>query len=53
MDEAVEKLKAIGIEVIGVVCHVSNGQQRKNLINQTIEVRNLVVPSLLSHKRPD
>lgn len=37
VDEAVEKLKAIGIEVIGVVCHVSNGQQRKNLINQTIE----------------
>lgn len=37
VDEAVEKLKARGIEVIGVVCHVSNGQQRKNLINQTIE----------------
>lgn len=53
MDEAVVKLKARGIEVIGVVCHVSNGQQRKNLINQTIEVRNLVVPFLLSHKLPD
>ncbi|KAH9798077.1 hypothetical protein WN944_012611 [Citrus x changshan-huyou] len=37
VDEAVVKLKARGIEVIGVVCHVSNGQQRKNLINQTIE----------------
>ncbi|KAH9749743.1 Short-chain dehydrogenase/reductase SDRA [Citrus sinensis] len=37
VDEAVVKLKARGIEVIGVVCHVSNGQQRKYLINQTIE----------------
>lgn len=37
VDEAVVKLKARGIEVIGVVCHVSNGQHRKNLINQTIE----------------
>lgn len=37
VDEAVVKLKARGIEVIGVVCHVSDGQQRKNLINQTIE----------------
>jgi len=36
VDEAVEKLKARGIEVLGVVCHVSNAQQRKNLIDKTI-----------------
>ncbi|XP_024046828.1 LOW QUALITY PROTEIN: short-chain dehydrogenase/reductase SDRA [Citrus clementina] len=41
VDETVVKLKARGSELIGVVCHVSNGQQRKNLINQTIEMRNL------------
>lgn len=39
VDEAVEKLKAKGIEVLGVVCHVSNAQQRKNLIAKTVEVR--------------
>lgn len=38
MDEAVGKLKANGIQVLGVVCHVSNAQQRKNLINKTVEV---------------
>ncbi|KAK6932799.1 hypothetical protein RJ641_002423 [Dillenia turbinata] len=37
VDEAVAKLKAKGIEVFGVVCHVSNAQQRKNLIEKTIE----------------
>ncbi|XP_022714433.1 tropinone reductase-like 3 [Durio zibethinus] len=37
VDEAVEKLKAKGIQVLGVVCHVSDAQQRKNLINKTIE----------------
>ncbi|GLT46703.1 hypothetical protein SLA2020_204440 [Shorea laevis] len=37
VDEAVEKLKANGIEVLGVVCHVSNAQQRKTLISKTIE----------------
>ncbi|KAL4309520.1 hypothetical protein GQ457_01G011590 [Hibiscus cannabinus] len=37
VDEAVEKLKAKGIQALGVVCHVSNAQQRKNLINKTIE----------------
>ena len=40
--EAVEKLKAQGIEVLGVVCHVSNEQQRKNLIDKTVQVRNEV-----------
>ena len=42
VDEAVEKLKAQGIEVLGVVCHVSNEQQRKNLIDKTVQVRNEV-----------
>nr|XP_027089449.1 tropinone reductase-like 3 [Coffea arabica] len=37
VDEAVEKLKARGIEVYGLVCHVSNLQQRKNLIDKTIQ----------------
>lgn len=37
VDEAVGKLKANGIQVLGVVCHVSNAQQRKNLINKTVE----------------
>ncbi|KAL0012207.1 hypothetical protein SO802_007315 [Lithocarpus litseifolius] len=37
VDEAVEKLKAQRIEVLGVVCHVSNEQQRKNLIDKTVQ----------------
>lgn len=42
VDEAVEKLKSQGIDVLGVVCHVSNAQQRKILIDKTIQVRNEV-----------
>ncbi|XP_059624569.1 tropinone reductase-like 3 [Cornus florida] len=37
VDEAVQTLKAKGIEVLGVVCHVSNAQQRKNLIDKTVQ----------------
>ncbi|KAK1381919.1 tropinone reductase-like 3 [Heracleum sosnowskyi] len=37
VDEAVEKLKAKGIDVLGFVCHVSNAQQRKNLIDKTVQ----------------
>ncbi|XP_043691338.1 tropinone reductase-like 3 isoform X1 [Telopea speciosissima] len=37
VDEAAEKLRARGIEVLGVVCHVSNAQHRKLLIDQTIQ----------------
>ncbi|CDO98111.1 unnamed protein product [Coffea canephora] len=37
VDKAVEKLKARGIEVYGLVCHVSNLQLRKNLIDKTIQ----------------
>ncbi|XWS15514.1 hypothetical protein CRYUN_Cryun34aG0006800 [Craigia yunnanensis] len=37
VDEAVEKLKNKGIQVLGVVCHVSNAQQRKVLIKKTVE----------------
>ncbi|KAJ6893185.1 tropinone reductase-like 3 [Populus alba x Populus x berolinensis] len=37
VDEAVEKLKAKGIKVVGVICHVSNAQQRKNLIETTVQ----------------
>ncbi|XP_021766806.1 tropinone reductase-like 3 [Chenopodium quinoa] len=37
VDEAVEKLKGKGIDVFGVACHVSNVQQRKNLIDETIK----------------
>ena len=38
VDEAVEKLKNKGIQVLRVVCHVSNAQQRKVLIKKTVEV---------------
>lgn len=37
VDEAVEKLRLSGIQVLGVVCHVSNPQHRKNLIDMTIQ----------------
>ncbi|KAL9273803.1 Tropinone reductase-like 3-like protein, partial [Drosera capensis] len=37
VDEAVEKLRRKGIEVLGVVCHVSNRQQRRNLIDGTVK----------------
>lgn len=49
VDEAVESLGARGIEVLGVVCHVSNAQQRKNLIDKTLQVR-LKVLSFISYK---
>ncbi|KAK3432150.1 tropinone reductase-like 3 [Eucalyptus grandis] len=37
VDEAAEKLRAKGIEVLGLVCHVSNAQQRKSLIDKTVQ----------------
>ncbi|KAG8646783.1 tropinone reductase-like 3 isoform X2 [Manihot esculenta] len=37
VDEAVEKLKAQGIQVFGVVCHVANAEKRKNLIQKTVQ----------------
>ncbi|RDX99347.1 hypothetical protein CR513_17603 [Mucuna pruriens] len=37
VDEAADKLRAKGIEVLAVVCHVSNAQQRKNLIDKTLQ----------------
>ncbi|XP_055801584.1 tropinone reductase-like 3 isoform X3 [Solanum dulcamara] len=37
VDEAVKKLRDGGIDVLGLVCHVSNAQQRKNLIDKTIQ----------------
>lgn len=37
VDAAAEKLRAKGIEVLGVVCHVSNAQQRKDLIDKTVQ----------------
>ncbi|XP_073274329.1 tropinone reductase-like 3 isoform X1 [Primulina huaijiensis] len=37
VDEAVEKLKGEGIETLGLACHVSNAQQRKDLIEKTIQ----------------
>ena len=33
-----EQLRAKGIQVLGVVCHVSSAQQRKNLIDKTVQV---------------
>lgn len=38
VDEAVAVLRSEGIDVIGVVCHVSNEKQRSNLIQQTVQV---------------
>lgn len=38
VDEAVEKLRSKGIEVIGAVCHVSNPQHRKDLVEKTVQV---------------
>ncbi|KAL8171107.1 hypothetical protein V2J09_022911, partial [Rumex salicifolius] len=40
VDEAVESLRAKGIEAMGVACHVCDAQQRKNLIQQTLQVCN-------------
>ncbi|KAI3711176.1 hypothetical protein L2E82_41063 [Cichorium intybus] len=37
VDEAVKRLQTQGIEALGLVCHVSNSQQRKNLIEQTLQ----------------
>ncbi|KAK7348394.1 hypothetical protein VNO80_22949 [Phaseolus coccineus] len=37
VDAAAEKLRTKGIEVLGVVCHVSNPQQRKDLIDKTLQ----------------
>lgn len=37
VDEAVGKLKARGIDVLGLVCHVSNAGHRKNLVDQTVQ----------------
>ena len=38
VEEAAEKLRAKGIEVLTLVCHVSNNQQRKDLIQKTAQV---------------
>lgn len=37
VDAAVENLRSKGLEVFGVVCHVSNQQQRKQLIETTVQ----------------
>ncbi|WOK95103.1 hypothetical protein Cni_G03810 [Canna indica] len=37
VDDAVEKLRSKGLDVIGVVCHVSNPQHRKDLVEKTIQ----------------
>jgi hypothetical protein len=42
VDVAAEKLRAKGIDVFAVVCHVSNAQQRKDLIDKTVQV-NLII----------
>jgi len=38
VDEAVEGLRAKGITVVGTLCHVSDAQQRKNLIETAVKV---------------
>lgn len=47
VDEAVQKLHDRGIEVFGVVCHVSNAQQRKNLVDKTVQVCHLCILTLV------
>jgi dehydrogenase/reductase SDR family protein 4 len=37
VDEAVEGLKAKGITAVGAVCHVSDAQQRKHLIDTSVK----------------
>ncbi|KAL2341347.1 hypothetical protein Fmac_009287 [Flemingia macrophylla] len=37
VDKAADKLSAKGIELLAVVCHVSNAAQRKNLVDKTLE----------------
>ncbi|MED6118617.1 hypothetical protein PIB30_034758 [Stylosanthes scabra] len=37
VDAAAEKLRAKGIEVLALVCHVSDAQQRKRMIDKTVE----------------
>ncbi|CAN6867825.1 unnamed protein product [Brassica oleracea] len=37
VEEAVEKLKAKGIDAYGIVCHVSNAQHRRNLVEKTVQ----------------
>ncbi|KAG6556468.1 hypothetical protein Mapa_002413 [Marchantia paleacea] len=37
VDDAVAQLRAKGIDVIGVACHVNNADQRKNLIKTTVD----------------
>jgi hypothetical protein len=39
VDEAVAKLKAEGLDVFGLACHVSLADQRANLIKSTVNVR--------------
>lgn len=36
VEEAVEKLRAKGIDVLGVACHVSSREQRRDLIQKTV-----------------
>ncbi|QHO23617.1 Tropinone reductase-like [Arachis hypogaea] len=43
VEEAAEKLRAKGIEVLTLVCHVSNNQQRKDLIQKTAQCGNIDV----------
>lgn len=39
VNEAVEGLRAKGITAVGAVCHVSDAQQRKSLIETAVKVR--------------
>ncbi|KAL4565401.1 hypothetical protein LXL04_029495 [Taraxacum kok-saghyz] len=36
-NNSITECKAQGIKALGLVCHVSNEQQRKNLIQQTVQ----------------
>ncbi|XLR48779.1 hypothetical protein S83_033439, partial [Arachis hypogaea] len=43
IDEAAEKLRAKGIEVLALVCHVSNDQQKKDLIQKIAQCASVLL----------
>lgn len=47
VEEAVEKLKSKGIDAYGIVCHVSNAQHRRNLVEKTVQVKHISISLLL------
>ncbi|QHO46682.1 Tropinone reductase-like [Arachis hypogaea] len=51
VEEAAEKLRAKGIEILAIVCHVSNNQQRKDLIQKIAQSAKMVTTCYLEGSR--